>query len=68
MAPLLRGAAAIVAEHGGLLGHGASLAREMGIPCVVGCVGAMAHLTDGDDVWVDADAGVVVPLSGKLRS
>jgi pyruvate,water dikinase len=62
MAPLLVGAAAIVAEHGGLLGHGASLARELGVPCVVGCAGALATLRDGDEVWVDADAGVVLPL------
>ena len=62
MAPLLDGARAIVAEHGGLLGHGASLARELGLPCVVGCVGALTALCDGDDVWVDADAGVVLRL------
>jgi pyruvate,water dikinase len=62
MAPLLAGAVAIVAEHGGLLGHGAALARELGIPCIVGCVGALTTLRDGDEVWLDADAGVVVPL------
>lgn len=65
MAPLLDGAAAIVAEHGGLLGHGAALARELGIPCVVGCQGALAALDDGDEVWVDADAGVVIPLARR---
>jgi phosphohistidine swiveling domain-containing protein len=65
MAPLLEGAAAIVAEHGGLLGHGAALAREMGIPCVVGCIGAMT-LTEGEEVWVDADAGVVVEIRKKV--
>jgi phosphohistidine swiveling domain-containing protein len=62
MAPLLVGAAAIVAEHGGLLGHGAALARELGIPCIVGCVGVLTTLRDGDEVWIDADAGVVIPL------
>jgi pyruvate,water dikinase len=62
MAPLLEGALAIVAEHGGLLGHGASLARELGLPCVVGCAGALTALRDGDEVWVDADEGVVLRL------
>src|SRR5262249_12916434 len=61
MAPLLVGAVAIVAEQGGLLGHGAALARELGIPCVVGCVGALT-LSDGNEVWIDAEAGVVIRL------
>lgn len=62
MAPLLDGAVAIVAEQGGLLGHGAALARELGIPCIVGVHGAVAALAEGDEVWIDADAGVVVRL------
>ena len=63
LAPLLHGALALVVEHDGLLGHGAALARELGIPCVVGCVGALTALRDGDDVWVDGEAGVVLRLS-----
>jgi pyruvate,water dikinase len=62
MAPLFREAVAIVAEQGGILGHGAALARELGIPCVVGCRGARTALTDGDDVVVDAGAGLVAKL------
>jgi pyruvate,water dikinase len=57
------GAAALVCEHGGLLDHGAAMARELGIPCVVGCRGVWAALREGDEVWVDASAGVVVKLS-----
>ena len=62
LAPLVADAAALVVEHDGLLGHGAALARELGIPCVVGCAGAFAALRDGDEIWVDADAGVVLKL------
>ncbi len=58
MTLLCRNAAALVAEHGGLLGHAAALARELGIPCIVGCAGA-DRLQEGDEVWVDADEGLV---------
>lgn len=64
MAVWVRGARAIVAEHGGLLDHGAAMARELGIPCVVGCVGAWSAIRTGDALWLDGDAGFVV----KVRS
>lgn len=59
--PLLR-PIAIVTETGGLYGHVAAQARERGLPTVVGCIGACAHLTPGTRVIVDADAGVVIPV------
>jgi phosphoenolpyruvate-protein kinase (PTS system EI component) len=65
MAVLVGGAVALVAEHGGPLGHGAALARELGIPCVVGCAGALALLADGDEVLVDGAAGLVLKLPGS---
>ena len=61
LAVALVGAAAIVSETGGLLDHGAAMARELGIPCVVGCTDAMslpAHAL----VTVDGDAGSVTAL------
>jgi pyruvate,water dikinase len=61
LAVLVVGCAAIVSETGGLLDHGAALARELGVPCVVGCDGAWTELTDGALVTVDGDAGVVEP-------
>jgi phosphohistidine swiveling domain-containing protein len=64
MAPILVNAAAIVVEHGGLLGHGAALARELGLPGVVDCPGAR-ELTDGERVLVDGAAGVVIRLSAR---
>ena len=62
LAMLVDGCAALVSETGGLLDHGAALARELGITCVVGCTGAWSQLDDGTAVCVDGDAGVVRPL------
>lgn len=59
LAVLVAGCAALVSETGGLLDHGAALARELGIPCVVGCADAWAQLGDGAIVTVDGAAGVV---------
>ena len=62
LAMLVEKCAALVSETGGLLDHGAALARELGITCVVGCTGAWTQLDDGTVVCVDGDAGVVSPL------
>jgi phosphohistidine swiveling domain-containing protein len=62
LAMLVEGCAALVSETGGLLDHGAALARELGITCVVGCTGAWTQLADGTAVAVDGDAGLVIPL------
>ena len=59
LAMMVEGCAALVSETGGLLDHGAALARELGITCVVGCPGAWSQLTDGAWVFVDGDAGLV---------
>ncbi len=58
LAVLVIGCAALVSETGGLLDHGAALARELGIACVVGCADAW-QLTDGAIVTVDGDAGTI---------
>ncbi len=62
LAVLVAGCAAIISETGGLLDHGAALARELGVPCVVGCAGAWSTLRDGQIVRVDGDAGTITPL------
>ncbi|HEY0251160.1 MAG TPA: PEP-utilizing enzyme, partial [Kofleriaceae bacterium] len=51
--------AALVSETGGPLDHGAALARELGITCVVGCHGAWERLVDGMLVEVDGETGTV---------
>jgi len=61
LAVVVAGCAALVSETGGLLDHGAALARELGIPCVVGCRDAWTRLTNGMVVTVDGDGGLVTP-------
>ena len=48
---LFTNAAAIVVERGSLLSHSAIVARELGIPCVVGLKGAMSCIATGDTLW-----------------
>ncbi len=51
---------ALVTEKGGATSHTAIIARQLGIPCVVGVAGALG-LPAGDPVLVDATAGTVDP-------
>jgi len=57
--PWLKVAAGVVVEQGGMTGHGAILARELGIPAVVGVAGATRAIETGDWVLVDGDSGQV---------
>ena len=50
-------------EVGGILQHGALVAREYGKPCVVGIDRVMTKLYDGQEVEVDGTAGVIRLLS-----
>jgi len=59
---LLSTAAALVTDHGGLLDHGAFMAREYGLPAVIGTVWATRELKDGEEVVVDGAAGKVFRL------
>jgi pyruvate,water dikinase len=52
-------AAAIVERRGGMLIHGAIIARELGVPCVNGVPDATDLLNDGDLVTVDGHLGIV---------
>ena len=52
-------AAAIVTDVGAALSHAAIVARELGIPAVVGCGNATMRLNTGDKVHVDGSTGVV---------
>lgn len=56
---LFTNAAAIVVERGSLLSHSAIVARELGIPCVVGLKGAMTEIATGDMLEVDGASGRV---------
>jgi pyruvate,water dikinase len=48
----------LVIERGGMLSHGAIIAREFGLPCVVGIPAATTRIRHGQRVTVDGDAGV----------
>ncbi len=58
--PLMRRAAAIVTDSGGMTCHAAIVSRELGIPCVVGTQTATQKLRNGELVTVDATRGVVL--------
>ena len=57
--PLFPSLAALVTDTGGILSHAAVIAREYGIPAVVGAVSATAAIPDGSRVRVDGDTGLV---------
>lgn len=57
--PLFPRAAAIITDIGAPLSHAAIVARELGIPAVVGCGNATLRLKTGDRVIVDGGQGVV---------
>jgi phosphohistidine swiveling domain-containing protein len=60
--PLFPRAAAVVTDIGGSLSHAAIVARELGIPAVVGCGDATIRLRTGDRVLVDGSRGTVQVL------
>ena len=57
----------LLVQRGSLLSHSAIVAREMGIPCIVGIAGLLDVLRDGEEVEMDGTVGSVVrrdPASG----
>lgn len=65
--PVMKRAAAIVTNRGGRTCHAAIIARELGVPAIVGCGNATELLTDGQDVTVscaEGDTGFI--YDGKL--
>lgn len=59
-------AGALVTEEGGLMSHAAIMARELGLPAVLGVAGATTWLRDGDPVVVDPVAGTVRPAGDHI--
>ena len=65
--PVMKRAAAIVTNRGGRTCHAAIIARELGVPAVVGCGNAVANVPDGTEVTVscaEGDTGFV--YDGRL--
>ena len=57
--PLLRVAAGVVTETGGVLSHAAIVARERRIPAVLGIADATTTLHDATTITIDGTAGTV---------
>ncbi len=55
--PIMKRAAAIVTNRGGRTCHAAIIARELGIPAIVGCGDATQRVADGDEVTVSCSEG-----------
>jgi pyruvate,water dikinase len=66
--PLFVNAAAVVLSVGGVLQHGAVVAREYGKPCVAGIPSLLDRLEDGQWVEVDGSAGVVRVVEGPVET
>jgi len=59
-------ASAVVERRGGMLIHGAIIAREYGLPCVTGISDATALIQTGDEITVDGYLGIVTVGSADL--
>ena len=59
MVPAMTRAAAVVTDEGGMTCHAAIVARELGIPCIVGASNATKILSQGMLITVDGKMGVV---------
>jgi pyruvate,water dikinase len=69
--PVMKTASAIVTEHGGRTCHAAIVARELGIPALVGAPGACTTLTDSQPVTVtcaEGDTGRVIDGRWPFRA
>jgi len=58
--PLFLTVSGLVMEMGGAMSHGAVVAREYGIPAVVGVAGATAQIITGQRITVDGSAGTII--------
>jgi phosphoenolpyruvate synthase/pyruvate phosphate dikinase len=64
-APLFPTCSGILVERGSTLSHSAVIAREMGIPAVVGVNNLFDSIVDGEKVRLDGGSGVVTRLAAK---
>lgn len=66
--PLFHSVKALVMEVGGMMTHGAVVAREYGIPAVVGIDGATETIKNGDYIRVDGTKGYVEVLQKRISN
>jgi pyruvate,water dikinase len=63
--PLFAIAAGVVTDIGGPLSHGSIVAREYGIPAVLGTGSATKFIQSGQTITIDGNAGTVTILNGN---
>jgi len=59
-------ASAVVEERGGMLIHGAIIAREYGLPCITGASNAMELIENGNQITVDGYLGIITCHTEEL--
>ncbi|MFM8454180.1 MAG: PEP-utilizing enzyme, partial [Gammaproteobacteria bacterium] len=64
---LFANASGILVERGSLLSHSAIVAREMGIPAIVGISGVMEWLKTGDWVEMNGSTGIVKKIKEEIK-
>ena len=58
----------IIVEHGGILSHASIVARELGIPAVIGINGACEKFNTGDILFIDGEKGFVKRVENDTQS
>lgn len=66
--PLFPISKGILVERGSILSHSAIVAREMGIPAIVGVNNLLAVLKDGDEVEMDGSTGTIRIIADEYRN
>ncbi|WAL62734.1 putative PEP-binding protein [Thermocoleostomius sinensis] len=66
--PLLKQAAGIITEQGGMTSHAAVLARELGLPAITGVLNATQQIRTGDWLHMDGDRGEILPIAEVVQS
>jgi pyruvate,water dikinase len=66
--PILQNASAIITNKGGRTSHASIVAREMGVPAIVGCGDATSKISDGETITVSCSEGKTgFVYQGKLN-
>jgi pyruvate, water dikinase len=66
--PILKNAAAIITNKGGRTSHASIVAREIGVPAIVGCGNATGKISDGETITVSCSEGKTgFVYKGKLQ-
>ncbi|NOQ42900.1 MAG: hypothetical protein GQ560_00395 [Dehalococcoidia bacterium] len=60
--PLFINAGGLIVDIGGLLSHGSIVAREYGLPAVVGVADATRRIKTGERIYLDGSTGVIIKL------